>query len=126
MNSKLIILSGFLILSFAFSKAQVVINKAAWLDGLCQKYDQYSKVMDETPGYRLQIMYSNDKAQVNTVKSQFYRSFPSVRAYVNYEQPYYKLRVGDFRSRLDAARGLDMVSALYPGAFLVKDRVKIR
>jgi SPOR domain len=115
-----------LLCSMIAVKAQVVVNKPTWLEPLCSKYDLYSKIMDETNGYRLQIMYSNDKAEVMAAKTKFYQLFPSVRAYVHYEQPYYKLRVGDFKTRLDVARALDQISLSYPSTFLVKDHVKVR
>jgi len=115
-----------LLCAFVAVKSQVVVNKPTWLEPLCSKYDLYSKIMDETNGYRLQIMYSNDKSEVMAAKTKFYQIFPSIRAYVHYEQPYYKLRVGDYKTRLEVARALDLISLSYPSIFLVKDHVKVR
>ena len=119
----------FFLLFFAgFSKmiAQVTVLKSGWADALCIKYDQYSKVVEEVPGYRLQIMYSNNREETNAAKAKFYQSFPNIRAYVNYEQPYYKLRVGDFKNKLQLTRAMALVAPIYSGCFTVRDDVKIK
>lgn len=53
-----------------------------------------------------------------------YTQFPELSSYVEYEQPYYKLRLGDFKTRLEATYYLQQVITLYPGAFIVKDKIK--
>ena len=100
--------------------------KSGWADALCNKYDEFSKAVEEVPGYRLQIMYSNNREETNTEKAKFYQSFPNVRAYINYEQPYYKLRVGDFKTKLQLTKGMDMIAPVYSGCFTVKADVKIK
>lgn len=106
--------------------AQVTMQKSGWADALCIKYDQYAKVVEEVPGYRLQIMYSNNREETNAAKAKFYQTFPNIRAYVNYEQPYYKLRVGDFKNKMQLARGMSLIAPIYSGCFTVKDDVKIK
>ena len=47
-------------------------------------------------GYRIQIFSGNSKEEANKVKSDFYSKFPAMRCYLTYQQPYYKLRIGDY------------------------------
>ena len=55
-----------------------------------------------------------------------YKDFPDLKSYVEYEEPYYKLRVGDFKTRLEATYFLQQVTTLYAGAFIVKDKIRIK
>lgn len=108
------------------TNAQVVKMNTGNFDGLCAKYDQFMKTVEEAPGYRFQIMYSATREETNAAKTKFYQNFPNVRAYVDYEQPYYKLRVGDFRNKLQLTKNFTAITTVYPSAFTVRDDVKIR
>ena len=117
------------ILSAAAAMAQnenVKYHQDFKINELMDSYKNYSKKNDLTDGYRLQISFSNDRQEVYNNKARLYKDFPDEKAYVEYEQPYYKLRIGDFASRLDAYERLTEVIKRYPGAFVVKDKVRLR
>ena len=118
---------SFILLCFIWisSYAQSEYTEPVWLNDLISSYDQYYKLNDEAKGYRIQISYSNDKDEINLKKIDFIKKFPGFRSYVQYEQPYYKLRVGDFKNKLEAARAMDVISAIYPGAFHVKSTIRL-
>jgi hypothetical protein len=44
---------------------------------------------------------------------------------MTYQQPNFKIRVGDFKTRLEALKFLKEVQGLYSTAFIVKDDVKL-
>ena len=46
--------------------------------------------------------------------------------YQDYRAPYYRVRIGNFASRADAQRMLDVVEDRFPNAFIVPDQVIIR
>lgn len=92
---------------------------------LLNKYKDYNHKKEFTEGYRIQIMYTDIRDEVYKSKGAMYKEFPDLISYVEYEQPYYKLRLGDFKSRLEATYFLQQVITLYPGAFIVKDKIKI-
>ena len=128
-NKSLVILSLVLLFSgFPLKQlqAQVTVEKSGWADALSAKYDLFSKTVEEVPGYRIQIMYANNRDETNLAKTKFYQLFPAVRAYVIYEQPYYKLRVGNFKNKLQLTKGMSLIAPIYSGCFTVKDDVKIK
>jgi hypothetical protein len=128
-NKSLVILSLVLLFSGVSLKqlqAQVTVEKSGWADALSAKYDLFSKTVEEVPGYRIQIMYANNRDETNLAKANFYQLFPAIRAYVIYEQPYYKLRVGDFKNKLQLTKGMSLIAPIYSGCFTVKDDVKIK
>lgn len=87
-------------------------------------YKMYNQKNDFLDGYRVQIAFSNDRQEIYNSKAKVYQDFPDERAYVAYEQPYYKLRLGDYTSRLEAYERLNEVIKKYPSAFVVRDKIK--
>ena len=93
---------------------------------LLYKYKEYNRKREFAEGFRIQIMYTDVRDEVYQSKGAMYKEFSDLSSYVEYEQPYYKLRLGDFKSRLEATYYLQQVIALYPGAFIVRDKIKIK
>jgi hypothetical protein len=77
------------------------------------------------PGYRVQIFFGPQRLKANEVKTDFLQIYPAVGAYLIYQQPNFKIRVGDFKTRLEAMKFLKELQPLYSTAFLVKDEVKL-
>ncbi|MBN8680836.1 MAG: SPOR domain-containing protein [Chitinophagales bacterium] len=67
-------------------------------------------------GWRVQIMASTDRRQVEDGRTRFRVEYPEVSATVVQEQPYYKLRVGAFRSRQEALAFIRVLEG-WPGAY---------
>jgi hypothetical protein len=68
----------------------------------------------------VQIYFGADKAKAKEIKSKFIAAYGSeARAYEIYEVPNFKIRVGDFRTRLEAYRFLRKIRADYPASFIV-------
>lgn len=93
---------------------------------LAEKYVEYNRKREFSEGYRIQVTYTNVRDEVYQSKGAMYKQFPELASYVEYEQPYYKLRIGDFKTRLEATYYLQQVITLYPGAFIVKDKIKAK
>lgn len=104
----------------------VTIQQDSQIATLLYKYKEYNRKREFTDGYRIQIMYTDVRDDVYKSKAAMYMAFPDLVSYVEYEQPFYKLRLGDFTTRMDATYYLQQVVTLYPGAFIVRDRVKIK
>ncbi len=78
------------------------------------------------PGFRIHLyMDSGNRARLNTQREQadFEEEYPDIPSYILYEEPYFKLRVGDFRTRLDARRFLEKIRDDYSSAYIVVDLI---
>lgn len=78
------------------------------------------------PGFRVHLyMDSGNRARLNTQREQadFQELYPDRKSYIIYEEPYFKLRAGDFRTRLDARRFLEKIRRDYPAAYIVVDMI---
>lgn len=92
---------------------------------LANRHLAISQAKRTMPGYRIQIYFGNDRTKANEVKTDFLQLFPNTGTYLIYQQPNFKIRVGDFKSRLDAMKFFKEIQSLYSTAFIVKDEVKL-
>jgi hypothetical protein len=88
---------------------------------------KHSEINASAPvkGYRVKIHFGADKARAKEVKAKFIARFPEVKAYEKYDQPNFNIRVGDFRTKLDAYRFLKEVQPEFPSAFIVQDEIEL-
>jgi hypothetical protein len=78
----------------------------------------------EANGFRVQIYFGTDKAKAREVKSRFLAAHANeVKAYEIYEVPNFKIRVGDFRTRLEAYRFQKKIKADFPASFIVECKI---
>lgn len=91
---------------------------------LVQKRADYAKYTKGTfPGYRVQVNFGQNRSDANKVMSDFEAKYPHIPAYMSYQQPYFKVNVGDFRTKMEAYKNLNMLRRDYPGAFVVNDKI---
>ena len=76
-------------------------------------------------GYRVQIHFGPEKAKAQDVKTKFTTQYHNIAAYLDYQQPYFKIRVGDFRTKLEAYKLLQEIAGEFPGAFIVSDEIEL-
>lgn len=77
------------------------------------------------PGFRIQIASDTKRDLVLEKKSEFVQQFPNMKIYLTYQQPNFKLRAGNFRSRLEAQKFQQEILTLFNSAFIVKDEIEI-
>ncbi len=77
-------------------------------------------------GYRVQVYVGNERREADAAKLLLYQNFPELSLYLTFQQPAYKLKVGDFMRRLDAERYFTSIKQLFPTARLQPDRVDVR
>ncbi len=57
------------------------------------------------------------------VKKQFERAFPDIPIYLTYAEPYFRLRAGDFRNRVEAEKCLRRIKPKFKEAFVTADMI---
>ncbi len=97
-------------------------------DSLVALHMAYGRAFPEFPGYRIQLMMESGnhaltEAQELTVK--FSEDFPEVGTYITFREPYYRVRVGNFRTRLEAENFLSQIARKYPSAWVIQDDIVI-
>lgn len=76
-------------------------------------------------GWRIQIYNSsvrNAREESNKTRAEFISRFPNIPSYQKYFEPgYFRVRVGDFRTKAEATRVLMAISRNFPNAYIVPD-----
>ena len=77
-------------------------------------------------GYRVQIFFDSGNNSMETalkVKTNFMGKYPDIPVYLIWQQPNYKVRVGDFRTKIEAQGLYNKIKSDYKNAFIVKDKI---
>ncbi len=78
-------------------------------------------------GYRVQIFFdsgNNSSTRAREVKVEFEERFEHIPSYISWKSPNFRVRVGDFRTRLEADGFLNRIIRYYPNAWVIKDEIK--
>ena len=82
-----------------------------------------AKTIVSQMGFRVQIFYGSDRRQVFNEQARFSSLYPAVNTYVTYKEPNYYLRVGDFRTRLEAQRLMNELRGAFPTMFIFREKI---
>lgn len=107
-------------------KGQLNVVQDARIDSLLVKYIEINKVNPGIEGWRIEIFFeagNNSKTMAMEARSGFIGKYTNVSSYLLFQQPYYKVRVGDFRSKVEAEKFLKDIEPDYPNAFVVADEI---
>lgn len=77
-------------------------------------------------GFRVRIFNDNKQTSRNDSEAalaRFKGMFPGVSAYRTYSNPFFRVTVGDFRTKSEAMRLLQQVKGAFPTAFIVKETI---
>lgn len=105
----------------------VEIIKDQRIDGLVRKQGVVipPATSPQLPGYRVQLFFDSDRKAVDEARNKFVSSFPKIDSYVIYNAPNYFLKVGDFRTQLEAERVKDTLVRDFPTSFIVKEMINL-
>lgn len=98
-----------------------------------QKEEQAKPVNGRMAGYRVQVFSDNNsrtaKNEARSKQRVISSRFPQYQTYVMYTSPYWRLKVGDFRTQQEAASAADELRKAFPSyrkeIRVVRDRVNI-
>lgn len=107
------------------AKGSITVYQQSIITPLLSNYRVYNELNRAVQGYRVQIIASAVRKAVLDSKVAFSDIYPGVKTYIIYQQPYFKLRVGDFETRIEAIQFMNKISDIFPGAFIVQDDIKI-
>lgn len=105
-----------------YREGKVEIIKDERLDFLI---DQYNK-NKETEGYRIQIYSGNNREEAMKIRADFMESYPNINTHLIYQQPNFKVRLGDFINRLEATKFFRNVRYSYPSSFVIRDEISLK
>lgn len=106
-----------------YNDGNVIITQDAKLLKLVKKHKDLNK--DRFIGWRVQIYFdSGQKAMLGAqnAKKKFLTKYGNkYGAYTVYDSPYYKIRVGDFRTKAEALHFKYKIKGTFPNSWIIGD-----
>lgn len=110
--------------SQAQNRGSLNLNQDSKIDALIQKQKELYSIDSSSNGYRIHIfMEIGNEAlkHAEAMKRKFETAFPDIPVYLTYAEPYFRLRAGDFRNRVEAEKCLRRIKPQFREAFVTSD-----
>ena len=94
------------------------------LDTLLYRHIQSKAEIGGLRGYRIQVYFGSGqqaRKEANEAKASCISLFPTQKAHILFQTPFYKVRVGDFRTRNEAFIWYKKIVRKFPKAYIVND-----
>ena len=122
----LIIFMASALFGFAQSYGSLNVNQDDRIENLISKQRSLYRIDSSFSGYRIHIFMEigNEALQhAEETKKQFERAFPDIPIYLTYAEPYFRLRAGNFRNRVEAEKCLRRIKPKFKEAFVTADMI---
>jgi|GEM_PF-638406 hypothetical protein len=96
--------------------AQNNTNMSPQIKNLIAKKRAFNK--DIGFGYRVQIFYG-DESNARKAQATFSSTYPTVFTKLSYDQPFWKVQVGNYKTKLEADRALLNFSEKFSGLIVI-------
>jgi hypothetical protein len=119
---------GFLFCMISVSSmCQVTVEKDERINELVKNQSVVTPpaTVPQMSGYRLQVTFDSDKSVVDEARAKFIATYPKVDTYVEFIAPHYFLKVGDFRTQMEAEGVKAAMQAQFPLCFVVKEKINL-
>ena len=108
------------------SQNSVRYNIETPIESIQEDYIRTWQQLGEIDGYRIQIAAvtgTNSKSTAESERYLFSSRYPSIPAYITYNEPYFRIRVGNYATRLEAYFVLQEIRTSYPNAYIIPDKI---
>lgn len=120
------ILLGMATFAIAQKTGSLNIKQDSRIESLISKQRRLNDLDSSFSGYRIHIFMEigNEALQhAEQVKRQFQNAFPDIPIYLTYVEPYFRLRAGNFRNRVEAEKCLRRIKPKFNEAFVTADMI---
>jgi hypothetical protein len=108
-----------------------IVLKDSRLDVLTQKQRVINQKLSMMAGnglykgFRIQVISTNKREAAMRIKAELLTNFPDHKSYTVYQSPNFKVRIGNFINRDEAAKLKVLLNKYYPqGVYIVEDAVE--
>ncbi len=84
------------------------------------RFTEINRQATGVPGWRIQLVATTDRRKMERDRELFLSKYPNIPIDWEHAKPYYRLRAGAFKTKLEAIRVLHILKRDYPSAFPAK------
>ncbi len=94
------------------------------IDALVAQMARTNLRVESFPGYRIQVYSAGDRNEAEKVIKYLEEKLEiKVPIYLNYEQPNFKVKIGDYTNRVKAYEMHFLLKEEYPDSIIIRDKV---
>ncbi|MEO8583059.1 MAG: SPOR domain-containing protein [Flavitalea sp.] len=115
------------------AQESIVVKKDPRVNMLVSKQAEINEVTTRNArrsgaGFRILVISSNNRNKVIDAKTKMYQQFPELKAYMMYQSPFFRLKVGNFKEREDAEEYLGSIQKLFKdgSVYVVPDTIEVK
>ncbi len=104
----------------------ITVFENSRIDSLLKKKISIDKENQKINGFRIQIYFESGRDAQNIaeeIEIEFSEKYPYISSYLIYNAPFFKIRVGDFRTKNEAMKILREIKIDFKSSFIVKDKI---
>jgi len=118
----------------AQTRGKVTVVKDARIDSLMALRIALSKMPNtgagvyspaSANGYRVQIFSGSNREDAYNAQSKFNGLYPEMKTYIIYNEPNFKVRAGDFRTRLEASKLMEQLRSQFTSIFIIPEKINL-
>jgi hypothetical protein len=95
------------------------------ISSMMEDWKAYNLEHQEITGYRIQILATVDRRQMETVRHKFENLYPEYPIHTTHNDPYFQLKTGAFLTMQKAQAFLKLLQKDYPASIPVTDELKV-
>ncbi|MDN3550268.1 SPOR domain-containing protein [Mucilaginibacter aquaedulcis] len=76
-------------------------------------------------GYRVQIFSGSNRKDAYSAQARLQDQYPELRTYIIYSEPNFKVRAGDFKTRLEAQKLMQELRPNFTSLFIIFEKINL-
>lgn len=113
----------------AVQPGELIIYQDAAIDTLISRHVEANRLSGGVDGYRIQVYRKSHRTareEADKVMARLISDYPDLKAYQDFERPnFYIVRLGDFRTRIEATKMLTMVRRSFSDSYIVRQKINL-
>lgn len=106
-----------------YMEPKYAVNKQ--LDAVLDSIDRYNTSRQFIDGFTIQVYTGSKREDALNAKKNLSISFPDLKSEVEYAQPNFRVKIGQYYNRIDAQQDYVAVKKYFPTAIIIPDKVSI-
>jgi SPOR domain len=106
------------------AQGKVHFNEPANVSTLFTNYVIKNRTETTIRGWRIQIVSTDDRREMENIKSKFSNLYPGIPSAWKHVSPYYHVRVGAYRTKTEMMSFLATLKKDFPAAIPVQDDIQ--
>jgi len=111
-------------------KGKVEVIKEPLVDSLIARRFELNKEPGvitgfSSMGYRVQIFSGSNRKSAYSAQSHLQDQYPELRTYIIYNEPNFKVRAGDFRTRMEAEKLIQELRPSFSSLFIIPEKINL-